>query len=202
MNHSDRPIIVKARISKKHWIDAAIKVLVNKSIEHVRVEPLADSLGVTKGSFYWHFKDRNALLEAILATWVEHSCRAVTEQLEADRAEPEARLQQLLEGSQPWGGEPSSTEVELAIRAWARRSALARQAVDQVDETRLASLSMTLQALGVDATDASIRSYMIYACVQSLSHIKAQSAAGTADFSRSCLNILLHKGAVEKPRHE
>ena len=48
------------------WLKAARLALLHRGPDAVRVEPLARGLGVTKGSFYWHFKDRNALLEALL----------------------------------------------------------------------------------------------------------------------------------------
>src|SRR5438128_10889157 len=55
------------------WLKAARLALLHRGPDAVRVEPLARGLGVTKGSFYWHFKDRNALLEALLREWEEET---------------------------------------------------------------------------------------------------------------------------------
>ena len=57
------------RRTRDHWLRAARLALLHNGPEAVRVEPLARDLGVTKGSFYWHFRDRGALLEALLVEW-------------------------------------------------------------------------------------------------------------------------------------
>ncbi len=58
-----------ARIDGNAWIQAALSILAERGISGVRVETLAKQLGVTKGSFYWHFKDRDALFDALLDSW-------------------------------------------------------------------------------------------------------------------------------------
>ena len=52
--------------SKKSWLDAALQALASGGIDQVRIESLAKKLGVTKGSFYWHFKDREQFLDELL----------------------------------------------------------------------------------------------------------------------------------------
>src|SRR5690606_23931217 len=59
----------RAQLSPGDWVEAALEVLVDKSIDSVRVDVLAKGLNVTRGSFYWHFKDRDALLRQLLTTW-------------------------------------------------------------------------------------------------------------------------------------
>ena len=56
-------------LSPEDWTRAATEVLVDQGIDHVRVDVLAGQLGVTRGSFYWHFRDREALLRSVLQTW-------------------------------------------------------------------------------------------------------------------------------------
>ena len=63
--------------SKKSWLDAALQALASGGIEQVRVESLAKKLGVTKGSFYWHFKDREQFLDELLNFWAEQSTQVV-----------------------------------------------------------------------------------------------------------------------------
>jgi AcrR family transcriptional regulator len=65
------------RQSKKSWLDAALKALASGGIDRVRVESLAKNLGVTKGSFYWHFKDREQFLDELLNFWAEQSTQTV-----------------------------------------------------------------------------------------------------------------------------
>ena len=63
--------------SKKSWLDAALQALSSGGIDQVRVESLAKKLGVTKGSFYWHFKDREQFLDELLNFWAEQSTQTV-----------------------------------------------------------------------------------------------------------------------------
>ena len=63
--------------SKKSWLDAALQALASGGIDQVRVESLAKKLGVTKGSFYWHFKDREQFLDELLNFWAEQSTQVV-----------------------------------------------------------------------------------------------------------------------------
>ena len=72
-----------SRLGPDAWIDAAYKLFETGGIKAVRVDPLSKTLGVTRGSFYWHFEDRDALLRAILKRW----CNEQTEQvIEANEA--------------------------------------------------------------------------------------------------------------------
>src|ERR671916_708238 len=64
-------------LQAEDWVEAARTAMAEGGIEAVAVEPLARRLGVTKGSFYWHFKDRRALLEAMLGRWERESTEAV-----------------------------------------------------------------------------------------------------------------------------
>lgn len=69
-------------LTRHDWVEGAWEMLGERGIDRVRVEPLAKRLGVTKGSFYWHFKDRDELLEALLDRWFtvhEEDERHVTE---------------------------------------------------------------------------------------------------------------------------
>src|SRR5690606_13043756 len=72
----------RLRLEATAWVDAGIEILVRESIEHVRVERLARELGVTKGSFYWHFKDREDLQAAILDRWFQKATVGVRERAE------------------------------------------------------------------------------------------------------------------------
>ena len=78
------------------WISAAMLVLSKKGIESVRVEPLAKMLGVTKGSFYWHFNDRRALLDAMLQSWRQRATLAIIERMERGKPDPADRLRALI----------------------------------------------------------------------------------------------------------
>ena len=61
-----RPSTARTQLDPERWIDVAIDVLAKEGVTGLRIEVLAKRCGVTKGSFYWHFKDRQALLDAVL----------------------------------------------------------------------------------------------------------------------------------------
>src|SRR5437763_15488297 len=75
-----------ARLDAEAWIAAAFDALAEGGIDAVRVEPLAKALDITKGSFYWHFADRHALLDAMLAAWTDGRVTAIREQAATGRA--------------------------------------------------------------------------------------------------------------------
>src|SRR5882762_3011292 len=83
-------------LDESAWIQAAFDLLVSGSIDSVGVEPLAKQLGVTKGSFYWHFKDRAALLAALLRTWKQRATLSIIERLEHSHISPIERLKHLI----------------------------------------------------------------------------------------------------------
>ena len=114
------------------WIEAATTLLVDKGIDTVRVDVLAKILGVTRGSFYWHFKDRDDLLKSVLKAWRDAATDQLIERFERKHADPRVLIRELI--SLPFRGRSAerAARIELAIRAWARRDETARQAVDDV----------------------------------------------------------------------
>ena len=147
-------------LSADDWIDAATDLLVSKSIDAVRVETLAKELGITIGSFYHHFKDRNDLLAKVLKRWHEQTTATVVRSY-GDLA-PEDALHEIL--SLPFHGLTArrAAMVEFAIRAWARRDEMARQAVREVDEQRLAYYTKGFQKIGFGKAEASSRAFLVY----------------------------------------
>src|SRR5215469_12958019 len=89
------PAATSSRLDGGAWITAALDVLASKGIEGVRVEILAKHLKITKGSFYWHFKDRRALLDAMLNEWRRRATFAIIDRLESSHEPPVQRLQRL-----------------------------------------------------------------------------------------------------------
>src|SRR5690606_25165290 len=125
-----------ARLSREHWVEAALSALAAGGPETIRVETLAKALGVTKGSFYWHFRDRDALLAALLEVWRDRRSAAIRAQIEAASGPPAARLRHLLDLYLDRAN-PRGMAIELAVRDWARRDPGAAAAVAAVDAERL-----------------------------------------------------------------
>ncbi|MEU5545166.1 TetR/AcrR family transcriptional regulator [Streptomyces sioyaensis] len=85
----------RQRLTVEDWADAALTAMGEGGLAAVAVEPLAARLGTTKGSFYWHFANRDALIEAALRRWEETGTEAVITEVEAE-PDPGRRLHRLL----------------------------------------------------------------------------------------------------------
>jgi AcrR family transcriptional regulator len=134
--------------SRDEWVGAAAVALAQGGVDAVRVEALARDLGITKGSFYWHFADRNALLEALLDRW-ETGARAVLEQARSGDS-AEERVATFFRGIVRSGGGVTDAE----IFAWARRDRAVAERVSAVERERLAFLKDQLTQLGASLLDA------------------------------------------------
>ena len=152
----------RAQLTPETWVEAATQVLVNEGIDHVRVDVLAQQLGVTRGSFYWHFRDREDLLRRVLAAWRERATEQLTARLERAHTDPRAQIRDVI--SLPFRGRAAAqaARIELAIRAWARRDDLARAAVDEADASRIAYHVQLLSALGFERSEARSRAFVLY----------------------------------------
>ncbi|MBA3461725.1 MAG: TetR/AcrR family transcriptional regulator [Deltaproteobacteria bacterium] len=154
--------------SRQDWLEAAVVALAKSGVDGVRVEALARTMGVTKGSFYWHFTDQRALLDAVLGFWAEQGTRAIIEEVEAAGGTAAARLRRLWDVvSGPDLG------PELALRDWARRDRRAAAAVAAVDGERVAYLRRLFRELGCDRRDAEARSLLLYSLLVGSYFIRA-----------------------------
>lgn len=159
----------RAPLTREDWIKAAQQVLVESGVDAVRVDVLAKEMKITRGSFYYHFKSRNELLQGILTDWRVRATESVIKHLSDTRTTPFQRLQRLLE--LPFHGTRAkdAASIEIGIRAWARRDRQARQAIDEVDNHRLRYIEGLLEQIGVEALEAIDRAQLIYAYQLSLS---------------------------------
>jgi AcrR family transcriptional regulator len=156
------PEAARSSLTPETWIEAATAVLVDQGIDHVRVDVLAQQLGVTRGSFYWHFRDREDLLRRVLQAWRERATEQLTRRLETASADPREQLRDVI--SLPFRGRAAvrAARIELAIRAWARRDEMARQAVDEADASRIGYHEQVFGALGFTPDEARLRAFMLY----------------------------------------
>jgi AcrR family transcriptional regulator len=148
-----------ARIGRDEWIREALKLLLAEGIAGVRVEPLALRLKVTKGSFYWHFKDRAALHAAMLEHWRRIATRAIAERVDQAGGTPRAKLRRLI-GFGTSGVAPGT--LETAMRGWARHDATVAAAIAAADDERIAYVSGLLRALGIKPGVADVRARILY----------------------------------------
>jgi AcrR family transcriptional regulator len=162
----------RVRLDAVTWVDAGSEILVRESIEHVRVERLAAALGVTKGSFYWHFKNREELQEAILDRWYQKATLGVRDRAEREGSTPQEKLFRLLELPfwSPQAG--NAADLELAIRAWSRRSPIARKAVQKVDAMRLEYLTSLFRSMFSKDDEAVARAHLTYGFMRYISQLR------------------------------
>jgi len=153
----------RTSLTPDDWIESATVLLVDQGIDAVRVDVLARILGVTRGSFYWHFKDRDDLLKSVLNAWRDAATEQVTERFEKKNADPRSLIKELI--SLPFRGRSAerAARIELAIRAWARRDPMARQAVDDADARRISYQAQCFSALGFPIAEARARAFALYA---------------------------------------
>jgi AcrR family transcriptional regulator len=148
------------RTPRERWIEEGLRALAAGGPETVRIEPLAQSLGVTKGGFYWHFADRRALLEEMLDAWERMAVDAVIDRLEAESGDGRERLRRLFTIA-------SSSEailtIDLAVRDWARRDPAVAERLRRADNRRMEYMRTQFRAFSRDEDDAETRSMLAFA---------------------------------------
>jgi len=150
--------MAQVRTPRSAWVDAALQALGTGGPDAVRVEALAVLLGVSKGGFYWHFTDRQALLEEMLDTWETAAAEDVIAQVESRPGDPRAKLQRLFDLV------PSADfSVELALRDWSRRDRDVAQRLLRVDNRRMDYLRSLFGQFCADENDVEARSMLAFA---------------------------------------
>ena len=183
-------------LTPEAWIKAATAVLVDQGIDHVRVDLLAGQLQVTRGSFYWHFRDRENLLRRVLQTWRELSTVQLTRRLERDHVDPREQLRDVI--SLPFRGRAAvrAARIELAIRAWARRDPMAQEAVDEGDAARIAYHGQIFRSLGFKAAEAQMRGFVLYSYEVAESLLARQGSAAAKQARRVFVEKLVLQPVV------
>lgn len=133
-------------------------------VDAVRVDPLSTRLKVTRGSFYWHFRNRGELLQAILEAWRLRQTTRIVDRIRENAAlNPVQRMIRLRSLPPKTRRSLDAAELELAIRAWANRDRVARKIVDAVDEERLRFVAGLLEDTGMSREDAREWAFIGYA---------------------------------------
>jgi AcrR family transcriptional regulator len=145
------------------WAAAALDALAHGGLAAVAVEPIAKVLGTTKGSFYWHYADRNALLEATLALWERRDTELVIASVD-DAWDAGTRLRSLLRVAftsvRDTSRAPTGT-VELALQANASHP-LVKPTLERVTKQRLAFLTQLYTDVGSPRARAADRALLAY----------------------------------------
>ena len=146
----------KLNLTPLDWTIAGIAALAEGGIDAVRIERLANRLGASKGSFYWHFADRPALLEAMLGLWEREGTADVIAQV-ADVVDPAERLRQVTRAAlEARAHGVDVAHAEAALRSWAGQDVAVAARFVRVEQARIAFLAWELAALGYKP-DAALR---------------------------------------------
>ncbi|NOK62423.1 MAG: hypothetical protein GFH27_549293n157 [Chloroflexi bacterium AL-W] len=145
------------RLSKEQWLDHGLAQLAQSGFTVLKADKLAKSLGVSRGSFYWHFKDIADFHAAVLERWREVAVNAVIIDIEQQDLPAEVKLRRLINIAVGRTG-----ALEQAMRAWAFSDSVVNETVATIDAQRLAYIQTLLQALGLNEATAITRSYVIY----------------------------------------
>jgi len=185
---------MKKKLTRRDWLKAAFRALTRHGPTAVKAETLARALSVSKGSFYWHFKDVAALRRAMIDLWLEEGTISVIKELESLPVPAAERLRRLVEisvseRSEPFGG----MKLESAIRDWARYEPEVRSAAEQTDRKRLAYLESLFRKAGADEQQSNEKAALLYATLIGLQEIAYLTGPGPNAYRSLSvmLNLLL-----------
>jgi AcrR family transcriptional regulator len=144
------------QLSAKDWLDQGLEALAKTGFTALKAEPLAKAMGVSRGSFYWHFKDIGAYHAAILKHWREVAAEQVIANLEASSKDDNPLLLLLRRTFS------SRLALENAVRTWATLDPLARAAVLATDRRRLSYVQKLFERSGAAPDVARSRAQIFY----------------------------------------
>jgi AcrR family transcriptional regulator len=149
------------RTPRTSWIEEGLRALGVGGPDAVRIETLAQALGVTKGGFYWHFDDRRALLEEMLDAWERVMIDEVIELVEGEGGDARAKLRRLfaLASSREARG---LLKIDLAIRDWARRDKAVAKRLKRVDNRRMEYMRPLFGAFCPDEDEVEVRCLLAF----------------------------------------
>ena len=185
-----------ARLTREDWVDAAYARFRDSGISAVSVEAVARDLGATKGSFYWHFADRSALVDAVLARWEDLETERLIDLVEQVE-DPSERLAKLLEVIAHRTMERSGERT-----LFAEASALGiSDVVARALERRVSYTAGLLEGLGFALADARRRAAIVVAAVVGYQQLVAGGWAPDADTEpRPLIETLFAVATAGAPR--
>lgn len=146
--------------SRDAWLDAAFELLLESGVDSVRILPLARRLNVSRTSFYWFFRDREALLYALIERWREKNTQGLVRQTDAYA---EDIVEAVLNVFDCWlDSGLFDAQLEFAMRSWALQSEEVSREIDRADETRIEALGRMFERHGYEPLEANVRARTIY----------------------------------------
>src|SRR5215469_6401345 len=144
------------RLTAEDWINFALRALARSGFGALKAETLARQLGITRGSFYWHFNDLAAFHSRVIEHWKQKATEAIIADIERHAAAGE-RLDALLRRAFAHDG-----SLEIRMRSWAEENAEAARAVNDIDRRRRDYIAQLLVQAGIAPDLAATRSLLLY----------------------------------------
>jgi AcrR family transcriptional regulator len=148
------------RTPRSTWIEEGLRALAAGGPEAVRIEPLAQALGVTRGGFYWHFAGRGALLEEMLDTWERRTTDEVLERVERECGDARTKIRRA--GALTFSPSGGLRAIDLAVRDWARRDPTVAERLKRVDNRRIDYLRALFRTFCPDEDDVEARCMLAF----------------------------------------
>lgn len=167
-----------ARTPRSSWIDEGLRALAAGGPDAVRIEPLAQALGVTKGGFYWHFRDRRALLEEMLDAWERTMLDEVIERVESEDGDARTKLRRLFAIASS-GDSRELLKADLAVRDWARRDEAVAARLRRVDNRRMDYMRSLFGAFCPDDDEVEVRCMLAFSLFIGSSFVAVDHGART-----------------------
>lgn len=149
-------------LQKSDWVDAGYLIMSTKGVEAVKIVVLARHLNTSKGSFYWHFKNRQELLEAILQRWENVTMWFIEESKKATN--PKDKLIKLISLSEDIRENPYP---EAAVAMWSNHDTKVRERLRIIEIKRVNYIKQLLQEHGFDETEARYKAEIMYLAIMS-----------------------------------
>jgi AcrR family transcriptional regulator len=131
------------KLNRQRWLTAGLQALAEAGPEALRIMPIAEQLQVTKGSFYWHFKNLGDYQTAVLDEWERHYTGEAIACLDHDRIEPREKLRTWIVGAAY-----ADLRLERAVRSWALHNPAVGKVRQRVDAERIGFLVKLLCGVG------------------------------------------------------
>ncbi|MFK7869677.1 MAG: TetR/AcrR family transcriptional regulator [Roseobacter sp.] len=154
------PLIGNVKVTKTDWLNAAMQVFIDCGVEDVKIQVLGERLGVSRSSFYWYFKSRADLLDALFEHWHSTNTKAMIAMAER----PAATITEAVGNVFRCVLDPDlfDTRLDFAIRDWARRAPDVRGKLRESEDRRLDALTAMFLRHGYEQLDAITRARILY----------------------------------------
>lgn len=154
------PLVGNVKVTRQDWLNVAMDVLISEGVEHVKVLALGDRLGVSRSSFYWYFKGRQDLLDALLEEWENTNTAALVSKASAPAETITGAVCNVFECV--IDPDLFDTALDFAVRAWARSSGAVRRVLDRSNAARLDALTNMFKRHGYEDLEAETRARILY----------------------------------------